>query len=131
MISRTLRPGAGGSARRNSQHKKPKQLTAKERKLLKGVLQGKSRAQAARDAGYSAHSAKQVAYRVFTKAYFRERIDRILEQLDVSAEEVVKTLAFQMRGDITDLYDEKGQLDLATIRARGLGQLIKRVRTKR
>ena len=42
--------------------KKKRKLTRKQAKLVVGLAQGKSGAQAARDAGYAADSARQAAY---------------------------------------------------------------------
>ena len=118
--------------KRNSPNTPPskRKPTEKERKLIAGVLAGKSRARAARDAGYSPKSAAVIAYETLTKPHIQARVERRLAELDVTADEIIKGLAFQARADHTELYDEEGRFDLARVRALGLGPLIKRLKTK-
>lgn len=53
----------------------------------------------------------------------REQAERTV----TSIEEITGVLTLVMRGDITDLFDGHGRIDIDDVRARGLGGLIKSV----
>lgn len=72
----------------------------------------------------------QVA-RLKVDARTQQRIAYLLEQQKVTGDEVRATLSSQMRADITDLYDDDGELRLETIRSRNLGHLIKKLKRTR
>ena len=88
-------------------------------------------AAAVREAGYSVKNPDVYAAKLLGKDRIRKAIARRRAQLqrlaDVTSQEVISTLAAQMRGDITELLDENGNLDLATVRRRKLGALIKSI----
>jgi terminase small subunit-like protein len=91
------------------------------------VLEGKTEEQIAADIGvHRAHIP-----RIKNDARTQSRIAYLLEQQKVTADEVSATFASQMRADITDLYDDTGTLHLETIRERGLGHLIKKIKQTR
>lgn len=45
--------------------------------------------------------------------------------------EVLETLTWQMRSDLTDLFGEEGNFDIPDIRSRGLGRMLKSLTFKR
>lgn len=49
------------------------------------------------------------------------------ERTVTTIQEITGVLTSVMRGDITDLFDEHGRIDIDDVRARGLGALIKSV----
>lgn len=53
----------------------------------------------------------------------REQAERTITTI----QEIAGVLTSVMRGDITDLFDEHGRIDIDDIRARGLGGLVKSV----
>jgi phage terminase small subunit len=114
-------------ARRASTSTAGRKPTQKEERLVEGVLQGKSGARAARDAGYSARSAKQIAYETLTKPDLQAYINARRAEAKVSTDEVVGTLVSQMRANPLDMLDDQGRFSVQVARDRGLGHLIKSV----
>jgi hypothetical protein len=53
-----------------------------------------------------------------------------LNEAHMSADEALKLLADQARGDVGEVLDEFGNVDIKTAREKGLTKLIKRVRQK-
>jgi len=88
-------------------------------------------AAAVREAGYKTKNEDVHSARLLAKARIREAIERRREQLrreaDVTAQEVIATLAAQMRGDITEMMDASGQFDLRVVRRKKMGGLIRRI----
>jgi hypothetical protein len=111
--------------------RKPRKPTIRQQRFAEGLLQGKSGAQAARDAGYSKKNARVQASQNLTKLNIQRRIQERLSEARVSSDEVLATLSAQMRSDITDLLGVDGELSLHRIRRRRLGHLIKRLRVRR
>jgi len=68
-------------------------------------------------------SPERRRYKLEMKQHIR---DRIAEPL-VTAEEIIGTLASIMRGDITQMLDDSGQIDLKLIKERRLGHLLKSI----
>jgi phage terminase small subunit len=107
-----------------------KALTLREQKLIQAyAANGGNGKLAAIAAGYSSHRAAQAAYQVLRKPAVQERLRAAVAQADVSYQEVVGTLASQMRGDIAGCFDSNGRFDLALASSRGLDHLIKSVTT--
>ena len=88
-------------------------------------------AAAVREAGYSGKNPDVYAAKLLGKDRIRKAIARRRAELhrlaDVTSGEVISTFAAQMRGDITEMLDERGNLDLATVRRRKLGGQIKSI----
>jgi phage terminase small subunit len=108
-------------------------LTAKQQRFVNAYIETANGGEAARRAGY-----KQVpdalyvtAYRLLRKAKILDKIKERLAEEDVTADEVKKTLASQMRSDVTDLFTEDGGFDLQTIKDRKIGHLIKKIKVRR
>jgi phage terminase small subunit len=108
-------------------------LTPKQQRFVNAYIETGSGIEAARIAGY-----KQVpdalyvtAHRLLRNAKISERIKERLAENDVTADEVKKTLASQMRADVTELFNENGGFDLQTIKDRKIGHLIKKIKVRR
>src|SRR5262249_22541287 len=85
--------------------------------------------QAAIEAGYSATRADQSAYQVLQREIVQQHIrDRIAES-HVTPEEIIGSLASWMRGDLTEMLDESGQVDLKLMKQKRLGHLLKTITT--
>jgi hypothetical protein len=79
---------------------------------------------APRDSSTGAVEApERIRYKLEVQQHIR---DRIAEPL-VTAEEIIGTLASIMRGDITQMLDESGQIDFKLIKERHLSHLLKSV----
>lgn len=69
----------------------------------------------------------------------RQCIIEALEKIDIKKElgtvatirEVLEELTFEMRADVTDLFGDDGSFDVAEIKAKGLGGLLKSLTFKR
>jgi hypothetical protein len=108
-----------------------KRLSHKEEKFVEGyIANGGNATQAAKDAGYSENSARVTASRMLTKANISERIQDRLKEQKVTTDEIVNTLAAQMRGAITDVLPDDGGL-ISQIKKQKLGHLIRKIKLRR
>jgi len=116
-----------------AQQSDSQQLSIREQAFVEAyIVSTKGNAAAAvREAGYSVKNPDVYAAKLLGKDRIRKAIARRRAQLqrlaDVTSQEVISTLTAQMRGDITELLDENGNLNLATVRSRKLGGLIKSI----
>lgn len=62
----------------------------------------RNKAKAARAAGYSAHTARQIGYEMYNKPYIRRRINELLEQNSMGGEEAVRILSDMAEFNMTD-----------------------------
>lgn len=108
-------------------------LTRKEEAFVATYLSnGGNGFQAAKAAGYSIDSAYAIASENLRKPEIARRIQqRIAEATTLTPNEIIGTLASQMRADMTDCLDEEGNIDLDRIKQQGLGHLVKRLRVRR
>ncbi len=122
------------STKKQAKKKAPRQkLTPKRERFVDHyIANGGNGAKAAKDAGYAQKTARVEAARLLTNANIQRRIaERIDDAASVSANEVIGTLAAQMRADATDLFDESGAFDIEKLREARLGHLIKKIKVKR
>jgi len=105
-------------------------LTHREKMLVDAyIANGGNGQQAAIEAGYSATRADQSAYQVLQREIVQQHIrDRIAES-HVTPEEIIGSLASWMRGDLTEMLDESGQVDLKLMKQKRLGHLLKTITT--
>lgn len=108
-------------------------LTIKQQRWVEVYLETGNATEAARQAGYNASETglRVIGCENLAKLNIRKRIEERLADEAVTTTEVLNTLASHVRSDITDLFDETGLLDLQTIRERGLGHLIKKIKRRR
>ncbi len=111
---------------------KDRPLTAKQEKFAEGVVRHGNLTKAAREAGYS--DPNMQGSRLLTNTDIRERIERRREQAmreaKVHTDEIIGLLVAHMRGDITYLLDENGELDLKMATEAGVSHLIKELTVK-
>jgi len=98
-------------------------LTPKEQRFTEEYPIDWNGAAAARRSGYSANSARTVAYNLLTKEYIRDAIRVRMEELTMTANEVLSRLGCMARGEIPtvinvdkdgeqrETYDAKGALE--------------------
>jgi len=109
--------------------------------MIRGILQGKTAAQAARDAGYSEKSAKGTIYRLLKSTEIKEKsyegfksirprkeIEESSKSVSLNTDEIIGTLVTQMRGDLAFILPESPFLKRAS--ERGVSHLIKRLKIK-
>ena len=96
-----------------------KKLTAKEEMFCLEYVTHFNGAKAARDAGYSEESAKEIASQNLTKLHIRNKISKLLEKrigsLELTAERVGEEYAAIAYARLCDVgqWDEEGNLILA------------------
>jgi phage terminase small subunit len=108
-------------------------LSHREEPFIEAYLSnGGNGADAARQAGY-----KQVpdalyvtASRLLRNAKVQERIKERLQDSKVTSDEVISTLASQMRADITDFLPGDGGI-MSQIKQNHLGHLVRKLKVKR
>ena len=99
--------------------------TDKERLFVEKYFElGLNGAKAARAAGYSAKSARNIAYENVTKPHIRAEIERRLRELAMGPDEVLARLADHGRGDMRDFI---GKSTTALAR-HPQGNLIKKIK---
>lgn len=87
-------------------------LNAKERAFVEYYLTHWNGAQAARDAGYSAKTAKEQASRMLTKVNIQQAIQARLAELKMSADEVLTRLSGHARGSMASFMRRDTDGDL-------------------
>jgi phage terminase small subunit len=83
-------------------------LTPKQKAFADAYIETGNQTEAARRAGYSEKSAKQVGTENMTKpavaAYIKERMDALEAQHVASADEVMRFFSSVMRGEVKDQF---------------------------
>lgn len=97
------------------------------------LANGQNATEAARQAGFtgSDETLRVIGYQLVNKHHLRERIAERVAEAGVTSDAVIGTLASHLTSDVTDLLDEFGRVDLELIRAKKLGHLIKKIKTRR
>jgi phage terminase small subunit len=105
-------------------------LTDKQEMFVIEYLKCFNATKAARKAGYSDKTAGSIGSENLQKPEIASRIRAHMEQHAMDANEVLYHLAQIGRGDMDDLVDSKGSIDLYKARDAGRTNLIKRIKTK-
>jgi hypothetical protein len=108
-----------------------------ERFVENYITNGGNSAKAYRDAGYK--STQFAAEANASRLLSNDRVSRAIAErraalrkvADVTAQEVIATLASFMRGNVIDLLDAKGDFNVAHIREKKLGHLLRSVTIRR
>lgn len=110
-------------------------LTDKERIFVDEYIKCWNGAMAARLAGYSAKTARQIAYENLTKPDIRAEIEKRLKDSAMSADEVISRLSTQARGsmDVFIAVNKEGfaSLNFSTAEAKAQLHLVKKIKTRR
>lgn len=101
------------------------QLSDQEQAFCEYYLIHWTGAKAARLAGYSEHTARQQASRMLKRKAIKAYIDKRLEELKISADEVLTRLTDHARGSMADFIqvDDKGWFDFNFSEANKQGKL--------
>lgn len=86
--------------------------------------------EAARRAGYSEKSARQTASDLLAIPYISEQIQSRLDEVHMSADEALKLTADIARGDIGELLDNNGLLDIRLAKNNGKTKLLRKIKQK-
>lgn len=85
---------------------------------------------AAKEAGYSEKTAYSQGHDLLKKPEIQSRVRARLDEAAMSANEVLYHLTQIARGDLNDLVDDNGNLDLKKAREEGKTNLLKRIKSR-
>lgn len=109
-----------------------KRLTPREQAFISYYLIDPNATQAARLAGYSPKTARQIGYENLTKPHIMAEIKRrratMMDALQMDADEIVTRLTRHARANVGAFLDEEGRFDLATARANGDLDTLKKIK---
>lgn len=105
-------------------------LNPKHQAFADAYLMTFNQTRAAIAAGYSERSARQQGSELMTYPNILAYIRKRMEENAASAIEVIHHLTEIARGDITDVMDDNGNLDLKAARANGKSRLIKKIKSR-
>ena len=111
----------------------PRKLTNKQRLFIDYYLQSFNASDAARKAGYSERTARQIGQENLSKPDIQAEIQARLQEVHMSADEALKLTADIARADIAQLMDVSSMgfnLDMSKAKELGLTGLIKKVKQK-
>jgi phage terminase small subunit len=106
-------------------------LTTKQRLFVESYLSnGFNATEAARAAGYKGNDVTlaAVGYENLRKPQIAAVVSERINEAAMSANEVLARLSKHARGSLFDLLDEDGELNLKDARARGVDDLLKKVK---
>src|SRR5689334_8369672 len=108
-------------------------LSLKQKRFVEAYLATGNATEAARRAGYDTtdKALAVIGHENLRKLNIQRAISARVADANVKADEVIGTLASQMRGDITELFNENNGFSIEEIRSKGLGHLIKKVKLRR
>lgn len=103
-------------------------LTVKQRRLVQGVIEGKTQTQAAIDAGYSERSATVIASKTLRKVNVYEVYLIALSVNGITLSDIVKPISLALKAELVSkngnkLPDHNTRLKAATIALKTLGLL--------
>lgn len=117
------------------QRKKEAEARRKEKIFVDSYLIHWNGARAARDAGYSARSAAEIAYDLLRKPHIKAIIEERLKESAMSSQEVLARWTDQARGSMAPFIevnaDGFASLEFSSEEAKDNLHLIKKIRTKR
>ena len=101
-------------------------LTAKQQAFIDEYLKTWNATEAASRAGYSSRTASAIGHENLSKPEIADVIKERLTEMKMSADEVLTRTADIARGNLSEWIDADGNVDIAAMRAAGMGHLIKR-----
>lgn len=109
-------------------------LTVKEQRFVEGVARGKSKTQAAKDAGYSAKSAADIGKQNSRKLPIDQAVQERISTIKADTNEILSLFAMHLRGDFGDFdgdcWNEDGTISWPVAKKRGLSRLVKKVKRR-
>jgi phage terminase small subunit len=107
-----------------------KKLTNKQRIFIDEYLRSFNATRAAIKAGYSEKTARSIGCENLTIPDIKREIDARIAESHMGADEALKLLADMARGDIGELVDDNGLLDLRQAREKGMTKLMRKIKQK-
>jgi phage terminase small subunit len=107
-----------------------RKLTNKQRIFIDEYLRSFNATRSAIASGYSEKTAYSIGQENLKKPDIKAEIDERLRQSQMSADEAMQRLADMARGDIGELIDNNGLLDIRVARDNNLTKLIRKIKQK-
>lgn len=105
-------------------------LTYKQRRFVDAYLVSFNATQAAIEAGYSEKTAYSIGHENLRKPEIAAVLEQFFKESAMSAEEVLHHLTEIARGNMDDVLDANGNLDMRKAQERGKTALLKKVRSR-
>lgn len=132
MKKKATKPGRHPPPRKpKNKATEPKPLNAKQQVFVEHYLHHWNASEAARRAGYSQIAAGSIGHDLLKNTEIKAIIDARLTDLQASANEVITRLTEHARGDMLDLVDSDGTVDLVKAKREGKGRLIRKLKKHR
>lgn len=106
-------------------------LTGKQHAFIEEYLRSWNATRAALVAGYSERTAYSIGQENLKKPEIAAALQQRLAERTMSTDEALARLTEQGRGEHTRFIDDEGRVDIAGLKAAGLGHLIKSTRPTR
>lgn len=107
-----------------------KTLTTRQQVFVERYLVGFNGAEAARLAGYSAHTANEQAARLLADVRVKAQIAARIAELKATTDEVLLRLASHSRGDMGRYLTPMGLINLDSVREHGKSHLVKKIKQR-
>jgi phage terminase small subunit len=107
-----------------------KKLTRKQKVFIAEYLKTWNASESARRAGYSVKTAGSIGQRLLKDVEISTAIQTRLAEIHMSADEALKLLADMGRGDIGEVVDNNGLLDIRLAREKGMTKLLRKIKQK-
>jgi phage terminase small subunit len=107
-----------------------RKLTRKQQVFIAEYLKTWNASEAARRAGYSVKTAGSIGQRLLKDVEISAAIQTRLAEVHMSSDEALKLLADMGRGDIGEVVDNNGLLDLRVAREKGMTKLLRKIKQK-
>lgn len=105
-------------------------LTNKQRVFIDEYVKCFNASEAARRAGYSEKTARQIGQENLSKPDIKTEIQERMKEIHMSADEALSLQADIARGDITKFFTPLGNLDFNKLMESGNGRLVKKIKQK-
>lgn len=105
-------------------------LTRKQQVFVDEYVKCFNASESARRAGYSVKTAGSIGSELLKKPEISALIQAKLAEIHMGSDEALKLTADIARGDIGELLDNNGLLDLRSARAKGMTKLLRKIKQK-
>lgn len=82
-----------------------KKLTKREVLFIESYIRCFNAAAAAREAGYSKKTAKQIGYELLTKPYLKDAVNKRLKEIRMETDEIYARLTAQAQANLSDIVE--------------------------
>lgn len=105
-------------------------LSDKQQSFVEAYLRTFNATQAAKDAGYSEKTAYSQGHDLLKKPEIKAELERRYKENAMSANEILQHLTEIARGDLDDVLDNNGNLDMDKARKGGRTRLLRKLKTR-